>query len=128
MQAKAAICLADGTFIIDQVHIGDPGPGEVMVQIKASGVCHTDHKMLPLPPIRIMGHEGAGVVTKVGPTVTQVREGHTVVPAAAVLKMTADIPFTSACILGCCVMTGYGSVVNVAKVEPGSSVVVIGAG
>jgi Zn-dependent alcohol dehydrogenase len=38
------------------------------------------------------------------------------------------MPFTSACILGCCVMTGYGSVVNVAKVNAGSSCVVIGAG
>ena len=41
---------------------------------------------------------------------------------------TSTIPFTSACTMGCCVMTGYGSVVNVASVEPGSSVVVLGAG
>jgi S-(hydroxymethyl)glutathione dehydrogenase/alcohol dehydrogenase len=38
------------------------------------------------------------------------------------------MPFESACIMGCGVMTGYGSVVNAAKVEPGSSVVVIGCG
>lgn len=182
MLAKAAICLADGSFIIDTVEIGDPGPGEVLVQIKASGVCHTDHKMLHLSPVRIMGHEGAGIVLKTGDGVRHVSPGdpvvlnwampcgncpacraglrnvcedkpsippgrfkykgndiatafglgtmstHTVVPAAAALKMTADIPFTSACILGCCVMTGYGSVVNVAKVDAGSSVAVIGAG
>lgn len=182
MLAKAAVCLADGTFVIDEVEVGDPGPGEVLVQIKASGVCHTDHKMLHLPPIRIMGHEGAGVVLKTGAGVRHVAPGdpvvlnwampcgncaacrsglrnvcenkptvgdgrfsykgrgiatafglgtmstHTVVPAAAVLKMTAAMPFTSACILGCCVMTGYGSVVNVARVEAGSSVAVIGAG
>ena len=182
MLAKAAVCLANGTFVIDEVEVGDPGPGEVLIRIESSGVCHTDHKMLPLPPVRIMGHEGAGIVLKTGPGVTHVNPGdrvvlnwampcgrcpaclgglrnvcenkpvvpdgrfiykgrpiatafglgtmstHTVVPAAAALKMTTDMPFTSACILGCCVMTGYGSVVNVAKVEPGSSVAIIGAG
>jgi Zn-dependent alcohol dehydrogenase len=182
MRAKAAVCLADGTFVIDEVEVGDPGPGEVMVRVMASGVCHTDHKMLGLPPVRIMGHEGAGIVAKIGPGVTHVAEGdrvmlnwampcgncaacrtglrnvcenkprvgdgrfrfrgtgiatafglgtmstYTVVPAAAVVKMTVEMPHTSACILGCCVMTGYGSVVNVARVEPGSSVAVIGAG
>jgi Zn-dependent alcohol dehydrogenase len=52
----------------------------------------------------------------------------TVVPRSAVTKLDVEIPFTSACTMGCCVMTGYGSVVNVARVEPGSSVVVLGAG
>jgi Zn-dependent alcohol dehydrogenase len=52
----------------------------------------------------------------------------TVVPQAACIKIDVDIPFTTACTFGCCVMTGYGSVVNAARVEPGSSVVVIGAG
>jgi S-(hydroxymethyl)glutathione dehydrogenase/alcohol dehydrogenase len=42
--------------------------------------------------------------------------------------MPADIPFASACILGCGVMTGYGSAVNAAKVSKGSSVAVLGAG
>lgn len=53
---------------------------------------------------------------------------HTVVRAAAVIKIDHNIPFTSACIVGCGVMTGVGSVLNTAKVEQGSSVVVIGAG
>jgi Zn-dependent alcohol dehydrogenase len=52
----------------------------------------------------------------------------TIVPQSAVTKIDNEIPFTSACTMGCCVMTGYGSVVNVARVEPGSSVVVLGAG
>lgn len=52
----------------------------------------------------------------------------TIVPQSAITKIDVDIPFTSACTMGCCVMTGYGSVVNVARVEPGSSVVVLGAG
>jgi S-(hydroxymethyl)glutathione dehydrogenase/alcohol dehydrogenase len=53
---------------------------------------------------------------------------HTVVRREAVVKIPFEMPFTSACIMGCGVMTGYGSAVNAAKVEPGSSVVVIGCG
>ena len=52
----------------------------------------------------------------------------TVVPAAAATRIEVGIPWTSACILGCGVMTGFGSVVNTARVEPGGSVVVVGAG
>src|SRR5687768_9886449 len=52
----------------------------------------------------------------------------TVVPRSAITNLDVQIPFTSACTMGCCVMTGYGSVVNVAHVEPGSSVVVLGTG
>jgi S-(hydroxymethyl)glutathione dehydrogenase/alcohol dehydrogenase len=53
---------------------------------------------------------------------------HTVVPKQAVVKIEVEIPFPSAAILGCGVMTGFGSVINAAKVEKGSSVVVLGAG
>lgn len=53
---------------------------------------------------------------------------HTVVPKEAVVKINADISFASASILGCGVMTGFGSVMNAAKVEKGSSVVVLGTG
>ena len=79
MLATAAIAHGDGRFSIEQIEVGDPGRGEVLVQIKASGVCHTDHKMLPLPPRRIMGHEGAGVVLKVGSGVTRVAPGDRVI-------------------------------------------------
>lgn len=44
------------------------------------------------------------------------------------MPITVEIPFPSACIVGCGVMTGFGSVVNAAQVRPGSSVVVIGCG
>ncbi len=53
---------------------------------------------------------------------------YAVVQEAAVVKMEGEIPFASACIIGCGVMTGYGSVVNAAAVKPGSSVVVLGVG
>lgn len=53
---------------------------------------------------------------------------HAVVKKEAVVKIDVDISFASAAIVGCGVMTGYGSVVKAAKVSPGSSVVVIGCG
>lgn len=53
---------------------------------------------------------------------------HTVVRKEAVIPYTVEIPFASACIIGCGVMTGYGSVVNAARVTPGSSSVVLGTG
>jgi S-(hydroxymethyl)glutathione dehydrogenase/alcohol dehydrogenase len=53
---------------------------------------------------------------------------HAIVPQKAAVKIDVDIPFPSAAILGCGVMTGFGSVINAAKVEKGSSVVVLGTG
>lgn len=53
---------------------------------------------------------------------------HTVVREAAVVRMTKDVPFPSAAILGCGVMTGVGSVLNVAQPAPGSTAVVLGTG
>jgi S-(hydroxymethyl)glutathione dehydrogenase/alcohol dehydrogenase len=52
----------------------------------------------------------------------------TVVPVQAVTRITVPMPFESACLMGCGVMTGVGSVLNVAGVRPGESVVVLGAG
>ncbi|MFK7911750.1 MAG: alcohol dehydrogenase catalytic domain-containing protein [Akkermansiaceae bacterium] len=53
---------------------------------------------------------------------------HALVRKEAVVRLGVDIPFTSACLIGCGVMTGYGSVVNSANVQAGSSVVVLGCG
>jgi S-(hydroxymethyl)glutathione dehydrogenase/alcohol dehydrogenase len=60
-------------------------PGEVLVEIKATGICHTDHYTLSgadpegLFPA-ILGHEGAGVVVDVGPGVTTLKKGDHVIP------------------------------------------------
>lgn len=54
--------------------------------------------------------------------------GLTLVRAAAVTRLPDGVPFASACITGCGVMTGWGSAVNVARIQPGESVVVIGCG
>ena len=76
MNVRAAIADGRGHFRIDDVEISDPQAGEVLVEIKASGVCHTDwDSMNTWNRTFIMGHEGAGVVLKAGEGVTHVREG-----------------------------------------------------
>jgi len=53
---------------------------------------------------------------------------YTVVPEAGVVKIAENVPLEKACLLGCCVCTGYGAVINTAKVEPGSTAAVWGLG
>jgi S-(hydroxymethyl)glutathione dehydrogenase/alcohol dehydrogenase len=165
------------------------------VKIKAAGICHTDHDSMKWGRQMVLGHEGAGVVAKVGKDVqglqsgdsvllswamhcgtcfqclegnqhlceraspvmaqsTGASEGHasingttyggepihrsfnlgtiseyTIVKTSAVVKNhSAKMSYAAASIIGCGVMTGYGSVVNAAKVKAGSSVVVLGTG
>jgi S-(hydroxymethyl)glutathione dehydrogenase/alcohol dehydrogenase len=194
--AKAAVLYrAGGPLRIEEVVVAAPGPGEVRVQMKAAGVCHSDlHVMrgeLPMPVPVIPGHEGSGVVESVGPGVTSVRPGDrvipiwrtscgrctyclsgrpalcdvgsrmrtdgtmpdgtrrfttrdgrainhyagvstfasvSVIPEAAVVKTPDDYGFDHAALLGCGVITGVGAVTTAAKVEPGSTVAVFGAG
>ncbi|MGB5511288.1 MAG: Zn-dependent alcohol dehydrogenase [Woeseiaceae bacterium] len=182
IEARAAITDGFGKLWIDTVEVSSPGPDEVLVQIKAAGVCHTDFDFMRREVQRILGHEGAGVVQDTGPGVTHVKPGdrvllnwsqncggcfqckrgndslcedrqrapvertrykgegidrmfflgtmstYTVVAKQAVSKIDVDISFPAAAIVGCGVMTGYGSAVNAAKVEAGSNVAVIGAG
>ena len=79
---KAAVVHTFGKDLtIEDVPIPTPGPGEVLVHIIASGVCHTDlhaadgdWPVKPTPPF-IPGHEGAGVVAALGPGVTSLKEG-----------------------------------------------------
>lgn len=79
---KAAVVHALGQPLsIDEVAIPTPGPGEVLVKVFASGVCHTDlhaaagdWPVKPSPPF-IPGHEGTGIVAAVGPGVKTLREG-----------------------------------------------------
>ena len=66
---------------IREVPVPSPGPGQALVQIIATGVCHTDlhaadgdWPVKPTPPF-IPGHEGAGVVVALGPGVTHLKEG-----------------------------------------------------
>ncbi len=193
INAKAAIADGKGNFSIEEIQVHPPQNDEVLVSIKAAGICHTDYDSLRWGKKVILGHEGAGIVQAVGNQVSTVKPGdkvllnwsvpcgtcfqclegnqhicennspvvhgggfnaghaplertlykgegilrsfnlgtlstHTIVKEAAVVKTSVDIPFATASIIGCGVMTGYGSVVNAAKVKPGSSVVVIGTG
>ncbi|CAG4895954.1 NAD(P)-dependent alcohol dehydrogenase [Paraburkholderia saeva] len=79
MQIKAALAMANkGPLTIEDIDMDEPGPGELVVRIVATGLCHTDLTVLanvPLPWPAILGHEGAGVVEKVGAGVTKVSPG-----------------------------------------------------
>ena len=182
MKVRAAVTEGDGTFSIESVVVDVPASGELMVAIKASGVCHTDWDSLQWKKRLILGHEGAGIVAAVGNDVTRFSVGdrvmlnwaipcgkcfqcrlgkenicenrgtvpddrfhydrgslnasfglgtmatHAVVPEAAVIHLHAGVPFEVAAIMGCAVMTGFGSAVNAAQVTEGSTVVVLGCG
>jgi propanol-preferring alcohol dehydrogenase len=79
---KAAVLRSFGQPLsIEDVAVPTPGPGEVLVKILASGVCHTDlhaadgdWPVKPTPPF-IPGHEGAGIVAALGPGVSGLKEG-----------------------------------------------------
>jgi S-(hydroxymethyl)glutathione dehydrogenase / alcohol dehydrogenase len=84
MDIHAAILWEQGTPLsVEAAQLDGPGPGEVLVEVKASGVCHSD-----LHPARgdwpaktplVLGHEGAGIVREVGPSVASVHVGDHVV-------------------------------------------------
>lgn len=172
-------------LVIEDLDLVAPGPGEVEIDLVASGVCHSDlHHMrrdtATLPPV-VLGHEGAGIVKAVGANVTRVQPGdhviiafgakcgecyycvrgmpylctpaytvrprlyrgdtvisqflevatyaeRTVVSEKNVVKVRDDAPLDKCCLIACGVTTGIGAVINTARVEPGSNVVVIGAG
>jgi S-(hydroxymethyl)glutathione dehydrogenase/alcohol dehydrogenase len=196
MKVKAAVAFEAGKpLAIETVELDGPKAGEVLVEIKATGVCHTDEftrsggdpeGLFPA----ILGHEGAGIVADVGAGVSSVRKGdhviplytpecrackacvsrktnlctairatqgkglmpdgtsrfslgrerihhymgcstfanYTVLPEIALAKIREDAPFDKVCYIGCGVTTGIGAVINTAKVEPGSNVVVFGLG
>ena len=70
-KSKAAVVHQQGgPFVIEDIEVQDPGPGEVLVRIAASGACHSDwHQVMgeiPKPFPAVLGHEGAGVVEELG--------------------------------------------------------------
>lgn len=87
MNIKAAVVFeTSGDFRIEQLELSAPNDDEVLVRVVAVGICHTDlagrngHLPIPPPP-SVFGHEGAGVVEKVGSRVTKVKPGDHVVLA-----------------------------------------------
>jgi Zn-dependent alcohol dehydrogenase len=189
---------APGSVALEEILVDPPGPGEVLVRIEATGVCHSDLHVIeedgwhhPLPVL--LGHEGAGTVVAVGDgdvavqlhqgdVAVQLHQGdrvvlgwktacgdcamcrrgeprqckrppaatgrlhrsdgsdltpvlrtgtfatHTVVPAAAAVKIPPELPVEQACLIGCAVATGVMSVLETAKVWEGARVAVIGCG
>lgn len=175
---------------IEELWIDDPAPAEAIVRVVTSGLCHSDLHFIDgvFPSFggaMVLGHEIAGIVEKVGSSVTAVKPGDRVIaafvqpcgfcsfcesgeghlcqvggatrdrddprlklgdepigqmaslgafaeylltPASGLVKVADDISLDVAALVGCGVMTGLGAVTNTAKVEPGSTVAVIGTG
>ncbi len=194
MKTKAAILWEVNTpWSVEEIELDPPKPGEVLVKIAASGMCHSDEHLmtgdLPFALPIIGGHEGAGVVQEVGEGVSWLAPGdhvvfgfipscgrcpscstghsnlcdlgalmglgrqidgtarhhakgtdlglmcmlgtfahHTVVNEASCIKIDKDVPLDRACLLGCGVVTGWGSAVYAAEVKPGDTVAVVGVG
>lgn len=193
--ALAAVCRGvDQDLVVEDLELAPPQEGEIRLRIDSSAVCHSDLHVkcgvlagnFPM----VMGHEGAGTVTAVGPGVSRHAVGDRVIVTpmpqcgecwsclrgqaylcervtsalakgsltdgttrwtsgrgediqqlsavgafaqeAVVSELSAfpigDIPFQSAAMVGCRVLTGVGAALNTASVQPGDSVVVIGCG
>ncbi len=86
MKTRAAVAVAANRPLeIMEVDLEGPKAGEVLVEVKATGICHTDaYTLSGLDPEglfpAILGHEGAGVVVEVGPGVTSLKKGDHVIP------------------------------------------------
>jgi S-(hydroxymethyl)glutathione dehydrogenase/alcohol dehydrogenase len=195
MQTKAAILWELGKeWSVEEIELDPPQSGEVLVELVASGMCHSDEHLvtgdLPFALPIIGGHEGAGIVREVGPEVSWLRPGdhvvfgfipscgrcpscatghsnlcdlgaklgggrqiaddtsrhhaqgqdlglmcllgtfahHTVVNEASCIKVDDTVPLDKACLLGCGVVTGWGSAVYAAQTGPADTIVVVGVG
>ncbi|MFK8015026.1 MAG: S-(hydroxymethyl)glutathione dehydrogenase/class III alcohol dehydrogenase [Gammaproteobacteria bacterium] len=106
MQTKAAVAWKAGApLTVETVEVGGPKEGEVLVEIHATGVCHTDAFTLSgddpegaFPAI--LGHEGAGIVVDVGPGVRDLKKGDHVIPLYTPECRTCDFclhPKTNLC-------------------------------
>ncbi len=86
MRMQAAIMFQQGLprpyatstpLVIEDVELEGPGPGEVLIEIAAAGLCHSDLSAIegirPRPLPVVIGHEGAGIVREVGPGVTDLK-------------------------------------------------------
>jgi S-(hydroxymethyl)glutathione dehydrogenase/alcohol dehydrogenase len=196
MQIRAAVLEEFANpLVVQDVELEGPKAGEVLVRLKACGVCHTDlYTASGADPSgyspTVLGHEGAGVVEEVGEGVTSVAPGDhvvtlfspqcrecvhcvsdktnlclairdqqnkgylpdgstrlrrnsdelrhfmgtsafaeaTVMPEIALAKVNPDAALDVICTLACGATTGIGAALYIAKVEPGSTCVVFGAG
>ncbi|SFO54392.1 S-(hydroxymethyl)glutathione dehydrogenase / alcohol dehydrogenase [Pseudonocardia ammonioxydans] len=114
MKTKAAVLWGLGQkWEVEEIDLAPPGPGEVMVKLTASGLCHSDEHLvtgdLPFPLPVVGGHEGAGTIVEVGPGVEEVAEDDPVVltflPACGRCSYCVR-GMTNLCELGAAVMMG----------------------
>lgn len=92
---KAAVVREHGgQFLVEDITLDDPRDNEVLVRIKGVGMCHTDlvvrDQYFPTPLPAVLGHEGAGIVEKVGKTVSKVQVGDHVVLSYASCGVCAN--------------------------------------
>ena len=101
METRAAVAHAAGQPLsIETVTLDGPKEGEVLIELKATGICHTDEFTLSggdpegvFPSI--LGHEGAGVVVDIGPEVTSLKRGDHVIPL-----YTPECRYCKSCLSG----------------------------
>lgn len=192
---RAAVMTAPrAPLVVKTIQLDHLGPRDVLVRVRASGLCHTDLEVLDgtvgLPSPAVLGHEVAGVVCAVGAEVTTASLGdhvvcsaaptcgvcfycqngqpvlcepvnrtradgtmpdgrtrlssegrpvhhlmhisgfaeYCVVPESGAVKISDAVPFDRACLIGCCVTTGVAATTRGVRVQPGSTVLVLGCG
>ena len=194
---KAAVLYEVGKKLeIKDLNIDKPKDGEVLISMKAAGVCASDHHVIhgqiPYPTPIVLGHENAGIVEEVGKNVNGIEVGDScimsfvsscgnciycrtglanhcsrhfsdpkvqhklfgdtfrihddkdngifqmnklggfsekqVVPADSLLVIPKEVPPEVAALIGCCVTTGFGGIVNLDNIKTGSTVAVYGCG
>ncbi|HMJ01023.1 MAG TPA: alcohol dehydrogenase catalytic domain-containing protein [Gaiellaceae bacterium] len=127
---RGAVLTVDGGLTVSEIELDPPGPGEALVRIEASGVCHTDLHMLQTGGWRhqlpvLLGHEGAGVVEAVGEGVEHVGAGDRVI-----LGWRSPCGACSACLRGerhlCRLTPGPGPRMRLADGAPLSTALQMG--
>ncbi len=89
MQITAAVARAkEAPLSLEEISIGEPRSDEVLVRLVATGICHTDismrdHIIYPVPHPVVLGHEGAGIVERIGAGVTRLSPGDPVILTSA---------------------------------------------
>ena len=96
MRMKAAILFEQGLprpyaktrpLVVEEVELDPPGPGEILIEIAAAGLCHSDLSTIenqrPRPLPIVIGHEGAGIVRECGPGITDLKPGDHVITVFA---------------------------------------------
>lgn len=140
MKAQGIYMVEPGKVEVRELDVPDPGPGEVQVRCLANGICMGEVSLFlgwePLSGPRLVGHEGVGVVTKLGPSVGGLAEGDIVTcgpwasvsnyPASALCRFTSP-PTDPATALAEPVACVVGALYSY-DITPGDRVLLLGAG